>query len=151
MAYYKFWLLAIINSYYTPISHNFKTPYLILCRLPLCSQDRSDLSWHWDIHSGSYGSCMLGGGGSIDRTDSDLVDCGGQSIALGFSCFSSQCWAIFVVCQRTLSCCWATAIKECHAMRGCTWSTTMFGCLVCQVASTWMPGPKFTSRRFHCN
>ena len=141
----------MLNKRPSPI----KTTCLILCRFLWCIQNSSDLLrhgqrseclvvfWHRDVCSGSFGSCMLGAGASMDRTcfstshrwsagsGSGLFE--GLVNVLGSLLWSlCRSWAVYVVCQGSLSCWGGTAMRMQQCQDG--WCVSS--------SSTWGPPPK---------
>ena len=174
-----YFLIEVLKLYRDiQISHTITTTYLMLWKFLSYSQDSSDLSRHglkdlWGCPedsgtrafcSGSSGSYMLGGGASMDQTFSSTSyrcsirvgygELGGPADTLGLLLCSASCsWAVFAVCQGTLSC-WGI---HCHLVAllwwgECTWSTTVFRWVVYFKRHPHeCHQPRFPSRILHCD
>ena len=111
------------------------TTCLIMWRFPLCSQRSSDLSRHGpDLLSTSYSCSIWLGSGEFGDPVNTLCP-----LLCSSSCSSSS----VCVCQGTLSCWGAAAVRYCccdegvYLVNNSVWTGS-----VCQEVFTWMPAPK---------
>lgn len=119
--------------------------------------------WHRNNGSGSFWSCTLGGGVSMNRTCSwtspqmlnRIGICRNWKPNQLFGLFNLFLmllwicsWAVFAVCKDAVFCQgghwhWGVAIpvRRVYFVHNCVWKGG-----VCHVASAWMPGPKVSKQ-----